>query len=101
MALFFPFLTTDNLQKAVNIINSRPKPLALYLFTDDIEKHEKVLNRRRQEGCVLTIRYSIFPPLTFLLEELVTAAWDFITENILLILLLIINLPLSKLFYMI
>ncbi|MBO4388115.1 MAG: aldehyde dehydrogenase [Spirochaetales bacterium] len=40
-----PVITYDNLDEALNIVASRPKPLALYLFTADARTREKVLSR--------------------------------------------------------
>ncbi|MCM0649561.1 aldehyde dehydrogenase [Clostridium swellfunianum] len=39
-----PILEYNDLQEAINIINERPKPLALYLFTEDSAVEHKVLN---------------------------------------------------------
>lgn len=38
-----PILTYKHLQEAINFINSRPKPLALYLFTNSLENEKMVL----------------------------------------------------------
>lgn len=38
-----PFVTCSSAQKAIDIINSRPKPLALYVFSDSTKLQEKFL----------------------------------------------------------
>lgn len=39
-----PMLTWKNLDQCINLIRSRPKPLALYLFTEDIATEQRILN---------------------------------------------------------
>lgn len=39
-----PILEFDKIEEAIKIINDRPKPLALYLFTEDKALEHKVLN---------------------------------------------------------
>lgn len=39
-----PILEYDNIEDAMSIINKRPKPLALYLFTEDKTIESKILN---------------------------------------------------------
>lgn len=39
-----PIITVDNIQEAVPLINSRPKPLAMYIFTKDLGLENKILN---------------------------------------------------------
>ncbi len=39
-----PILTYKNLQDAINFINARPKPLALYLYTNSSENEKRILN---------------------------------------------------------
>lgn len=38
-----PVLTVDNVQQAIDFVNARPKPLALYLFTTDRHVRQRVL----------------------------------------------------------
>jgi acyl-CoA reductase-like NAD-dependent aldehyde dehydrogenase len=45
-----PILTYNNLEEAITIINSRPKPLALYLFTNDQEKQQRILSATSSGG---------------------------------------------------
>lgn len=40
-----PILEYDQLEEAIQTINKRPKPLALYLFTEDKQCEEEVLSR--------------------------------------------------------
>ncbi|HDR7794287.1 TPA: aldehyde dehydrogenase [Bacillus luti] len=40
-----PILEYDQLEMAIQLINKRPKPLALYLFTEDKQCEEEVLSR--------------------------------------------------------
>lgn len=40
-----PFVTCSSAQKAIDIINSRPKPLALYVFSDSTKLQERFLNQ--------------------------------------------------------
>lgn len=39
-----PIIVYDDLDEAINLINNRPKPLALYLFTKSKEVENKVIN---------------------------------------------------------
>jgi len=46
--IFGPILPVqgyDDLQKVIHAINSQPKPLAIYCFTEDNEVKEKLLNQ--------------------------------------------------------
>jgi aldehyde dehydrogenase (NAD+) len=45
-----PVLTYDSLDEAINRINQRPKPLALYLFTSSKKEQRKVLERTSSGG---------------------------------------------------
>ena len=45
-----PIITYRDLDEAIAIINERPKPLALYLFTNDEEKQERVLKKTSSGG---------------------------------------------------
>ena len=48
-----PIITVDDLGEAIRFINDRPKPLALYVFSDSDEKVEHVLSRTSSGGvCV-------------------------------------------------
>ena len=49
-AAFRRFLEMNDLDEAIAIINERPKPLALYLFTNDEEKQERVLKKTSSGG---------------------------------------------------
>lgn len=40
-----PILTFESIEEVIEIVNSRPHPLALYLFTNDKKVSEKVLSR--------------------------------------------------------
>lgn len=45
-----PIMTYSNLDKVINDINKHPKPLALYLFTNDKEVENKVINEISSGG---------------------------------------------------
>ncbi|GFE68819.1 aldehyde dehydrogenase [Chroococcus sp. FPU101] len=45
-----PILEYDTLDEAIRLINSRPKPLALYLFSNDRHQQEQVLNQTSSGG---------------------------------------------------
>ncbi len=45
-----PILTYENLDMAIAIINSKPKPLALYLFSNNQQKQNKILNETSSGG---------------------------------------------------
>ncbi len=40
-----PVMTYQNIDNAINYINSKPRPLALYYFGDDTEERKKILSR--------------------------------------------------------
>lgn len=45
-----PILEYNTLEEAIKLINSRPKPLALYLFSNNRTKQEQVLNHTSSGG---------------------------------------------------
>jgi acyl-CoA reductase-like NAD-dependent aldehyde dehydrogenase len=45
-----PVLTYETLEEAIALINSKPKPLALYLFSNNKEKQEKILKNTSSGG---------------------------------------------------
>lgn len=48
-----PILTYDSLEEALKLINSRPKPLALYLFSNNKQKQQQVLKETSSGGVCL------------------------------------------------
>ena len=48
-----PILEYQDLETAISYINSRPKPLALYLFSNDRAKQERVLSATSSGGVCL------------------------------------------------
>ncbi len=42
-----PVLTVPNMDKAIEFVNDRPTPLALYLFSNDAAAHDKVIDQTR------------------------------------------------------
>ena len=48
-----PIITYDVLDEAINHINDRPRPLALYLFSDDIQTQEEVLEKTTSGGVTI------------------------------------------------
>lgn len=48
-----PILTYESLNEAIKLINSRPKPLALYLFSDNKQKQQQVLKETSSGGVCL------------------------------------------------
>ena len=58
-----PFLTVDSANAAVDFINRRPKPLALYVFTSDRNLAKSVINRTSSGStCVNDVIFQIAPP---------------------------------------
>ncbi|HIK36742.1 MAG: aldehyde dehydrogenase [Geminocystis sp.] len=45
-----PILPYDNLEEAIEFVNSRPKPLALYFFSKNKQKQEKILRETSSGG---------------------------------------------------
>lgn len=62
-----PIMEYSSLNEAINMINERPKPLALYLFTEDADIEHKVLNSVSfGGGCVNdTISHVASPHMPF------------------------------------
>ncbi len=62
-----PVLTVDDLDEAIAFVNDRPKPLALYVFTNDDAVSERVIDRTSSGGvCVNhTILHLAVPDLPF------------------------------------
>lgn len=48
-----PIMTFDNLQDAINIINEKPKPLALYVFSKDQKTIDRVLSETTSGGACI------------------------------------------------
>jgi aldehyde dehydrogenase (NAD+) len=48
-----PVLTYSDLEEAIDFVNGRPKPLALYLFTKSRESQERVLHEVPSGGAVV------------------------------------------------
>ena len=48
-----PILTYDTLAEAIKLVNSRPKPLALYLFSHNQQKQQQVLKETSSGGVCL------------------------------------------------
>ncbi|TGN18891.1 aldehyde dehydrogenase family protein [Leptospira idonii] len=48
-----PIVTYDSLDEAIGIINSKPKPLALYIFTDRSKTAKYILKRTSSGGAVV------------------------------------------------
>ncbi|NER38087.1 MAG: aldehyde dehydrogenase [Oscillatoria sp. SIO1A7] len=62
-----PVLSHSELSEAISIINSRPKPLALYLFSQDRAKQKQVLEQTSSGGLCLneTVVHFSVPELPF------------------------------------
>ncbi|WCL50567.1 aldehyde dehydrogenase family protein [Leptospira sp. GIMC2001] len=48
-----PIITYKNLDEAIDFVNSKPKPLALYIFTKDEKKINKILKSTSSGGAVI------------------------------------------------
>jgi aldehyde dehydrogenase (NAD+) len=58
-----PVLAVDDVDEAIAFVNRRPKPLALYVFTDDDAVAEHVTDRTSSGGvCVNHVMFHIGPP---------------------------------------
>ena len=62
-----PILETESLDEAIVFVNKRPKPLALYYFSDGLHELEKLLSRTSSGGVAVneTITHLINPELPF------------------------------------
>jgi aldehyde dehydrogenase (NAD+) len=62
-----PVLKVQDMDHAIAIVNSRPKPLALYLFSDDPALQTKVLARTTSGGVTVnhTLMHLVNPALPF------------------------------------
>lgn len=62
-----PIMNIQNIDEAISIINNRPNPLSLYLFTNDSNNIEKVIKQTRSGGvCVNdTISHTLVNTLPF------------------------------------
>ena len=62
-----PILTYDNLDSAIAQINARPKPLALYIFSKDTVKQQKVLSETSSGGVCIndTVMHYVISDLPF------------------------------------
>lgn len=49
----FPILTFENLDEVLRVVNSKDKPLALYYFSEDKNKIEKLLNSTSSGGVTI------------------------------------------------
>jgi aldehyde dehydrogenase (NAD+) len=56
-------LAVDDVDEAIAFVNARPKPLALYVFSDDDGFQERVAARTSSGGvCVNHVMFHIGPP---------------------------------------
>lgn len=62
-----PVIEYTNLEQAISYINSNPKPLALYIFSENKEKIEQIINQTLSGGVSVndTISHIINPNLPF------------------------------------
>lgn len=62
-----PILEYKNLDDAINYINSKPKPLALYIFSENKEIQQKIINQTSSGGICIndTIIHLANPELPF------------------------------------
>lgn len=51
-APILPIVTVNDFDEAIDFVNSRDHPLALYVFTDDSNLKETVFNKTRSGGCI-------------------------------------------------
>jgi len=58
-----PFITVNNEQEAVQFINARPKPLALYVFTSNKSLAQRIIDSTSSGStCVNDVIFQIAPP---------------------------------------
>ena len=50
MGPILPIISVDNMDEAVLLINKREKPLALYVFTNNPRKFQKIVDRTSSGG---------------------------------------------------
>ena len=62
-----PVLTVPDIDAAIAFVNARPKPLVLYLFTNDRAVQTQVLERTSSGGAVVnhTLLHEVIPSLPF------------------------------------
>ncbi|MEM7143121.1 MAG: aldehyde dehydrogenase family protein [Actinomycetota bacterium] len=58
-----PIITVESMDEGVDIVNSREKPLALYVFAEDVEKTNEIIESTTAGGvCVNHVILHITPP---------------------------------------
>jgi aldehyde dehydrogenase (NAD+) len=58
-----PIVKYKNLQQAIDFVNGKDKPLALYIFSDDSKNQEKIINETSSGGtCVNDVLVHISNP---------------------------------------
>lgn len=58
-----PFVTVNNELEAIEFINSRPKPLGLYVFTSNNQLAKRVINATSSgSSCINDVMFQIAPP---------------------------------------
>jgi aldehyde dehydrogenase (NAD+) len=62
-----PIITVDSVSEAVDFVRHRPRPLALYVFTETPELAEDVIDRTESGGAVVNhaIMHCLVPQLPF------------------------------------
>ncbi len=62
-----PIMEYNDLDEVINIINDHPKPLALYLFSDNKDIQQKVIDRTSSGGVCINspIHHQVSPSLPF------------------------------------
>ena len=57
-----PIITVDDIEDAISFVNERPKPLALYIFTEESETADLVLKRTSSGGACVNHTLLHFSP---------------------------------------
>jgi aldehyde dehydrogenase (NAD+) len=62
-----PIVTVPDIDAAIRIVNSKPKPLALYLFSSSKASQEQIMQRTTSGGCCIneTLMHFACPALPF------------------------------------
>ena len=78
----FPILDFENLDDIIKVVNSKEKPLAIYYFSNNNEKVNKVLKYTTSGGIIINDTLMHVSTHIYLLVELEIVEWENIMEKI-------------------
>lgn len=76
-----PIIPVKDIEEAIRFVQKRPKPLALYVFTEDKRTEQRVLTETSYGGGCINVPSFIWQLPRWALAALATAVWVLIMER--------------------